>query len=264
MKKDIITNLKKTARVLGKKIEKRSPEILLGCGIVGFVSTCVLVAKEAPVAKEKLEELHEELAEMDEDLTKPQIIFEEFKVVAPVYAPSFGLALLSSGCLIWSFKGESKKAVAAATGYEFYRTKYFDLRDKVKEELGERKANKIETDLAQDDIKNSTIPDDYISNDVVMSDGMSLFYDGFSGRYFRSTVDIVRRAELEISKRIMIEDYVALNEFYYELGIANTGMGDLLGFSQRTGIEVDLRPVMAPNSEPATSINYCIESKYLY
>ena len=58
-----------------KYINKHSPELLLGTAIAGFITTVIMVAKEAPVAKEKLDKLHD-TTEFNE-LSKPKKVFEE-------------------------------------------------------------------------------------------------------------------------------------------------------------------------------------------
>ena len=69
MKTNILEQIKKGARVACKFADKHSPEILVGCGIVGFISTTILVAKESPIAKEKIEDLHIDLAKEEKELS---------------------------------------------------------------------------------------------------------------------------------------------------------------------------------------------------
>lgn len=256
---NLTKNIKVGFKALGRQIDKYSPEILIGCGIVGFVSTVVLVAKEAPIAKEKLEELHEHLAEVDEELSKPQIIFEEFKAVAPVYAPAAITGTVSIACILGSYKIGNKRTAALATAYELTQSRFIDYQDKVKETLGEKKEAKVRKEIAQDKV-NVNPPSPEITgagNEVVMTDGKSLFYDPYGGRYFRSSVEEVRRAEKVIAERLITEMYVPLNDLYYELGLSNTKGGDDLGFNVNDGIEIVFNSCVAPDMTPCMVLEYC-------
>lgn len=255
---NLTKKLKNGLKVLGKKLDKHSPEILIGCGLVGFASTVVLVAKESPIAKERLEELHEHLAEVDEELSKPQIIFEEFKTVAPIYAPAAITGTVSVACILGSYKIGNKRTAALATAYELTQSRLIDYQDKVKETLGEKKEAKIRKDIAQDKV-NSNPPAPEITgygSEVVMTDGKSLFYDPYGGRYFRSSVEEVRRAEKIISDRLIQEMFVPLNDFYYEIGLSGTKAGDDVGFNVEDGIEILFNSCVAPDMTPCMVIEY--------
>ena len=61
--------------------------------------------------------------------------------------------------------------------------------------------------------------------------GKQLFYDDFSGRYFRSTIEDVQRAEYYLNRDLAMRDYAYLNEFYELLNIDPIDSGWTLGWS---------------------------------
>ena len=246
-------NLNKTFRKLGKKIDKYSPEILIGCGLVGFVTTVILVAHEAPIAKERLDDLHRELGESDEEITKAGVIFKETKAVLPVYAPAIVSGAVSCGCILGSYHISSKRTAALATAYELANSSLLEYQQKVVEKLGEKKEAEIRHEMHEDELKKD--PPEKVNNEVVYTDGMTTFKD-FAGRYFRSNVDKVRRAEKVISERLYTEMYVPLNDFYWELDIGPTAIGDYLYFSVDNGIEVVMDPVKNTDGETITFLDF--------
>lgn len=247
-------NLKKTFSNLSKVINKHSPEILIGCGLVGFATTCVLVAHEAPIAKERLDDLHRELGNSDEEISKTRVIFEEAKTVLPVYAPSIISGVVSCGCVLGAYRITSKRTAALATAYELANSSLIEYQKKVVEKLGEKKEAEIRHEMHEDSIKKDQEEGRY-SNELVYTDGMTTFKD-FAGRYFRSNVDKVRRAEKVVAERLFTEMYVPLNDFYWELGIGPTPIGDDLYFKVDHGIEVVMDPIKGENGETITFLDF--------
>lgn len=265
MKTNIWNDIQKGIKFAGRFIDKHSTEILVGCGIVGFVSTTILVAKEAPVAEAKLDELHMELAEVDEELPKSKIIFEEIKTVAPVYAPAVLTGVVSIGCILGSYKIASGRTAALATAYEFTQASFNEYRNKVVQEMGEKKEKKVRDEIAQDKVsKNPPSPTISGAGEVIMTDGLSLFYDSASGRYFRSSVELIRKAEKTISDRLFSEDYVSLNELYYELGMTETRLGDAVGFNIGDGITIIFNSCVAPDMTPCMVMDYLVAPRLDY
>ena len=109
----------KFVKKTGRMIDKHSPAILIGCGLVGFGTTVVLVAKEAPIARDKLDEVHKELGKREEEVSKGRVIFEETKAVLPIYAPAIVSGTVACGCILASYRISSKRTAALATAYEF-------------------------------------------------------------------------------------------------------------------------------------------------
>lgn len=261
-------NLNKTFRKLGKKIDKYSPEILIGCGLVGFATTIALVAHEAPIAKDRLDDLHRELGESDEEISKAKIIFEEAKAVLPIYAPAIVSGLVSGGCILGSYHISSKRTAAIATAYEFANSSLLEYQQKVVEKIGEKKEAEIRHEINEDKIKKNPPPEDYTMSyggskggrEDVMSqfnDGLYLYKDNYTGRYFRSNPEIIGKAEKRITERLPIEMWVSLNEFYWELGLSSVDVGEDLGFNVDDGIDIDTSDsTKLPDGTTVTIMSY--------
>lgn len=248
---------------VGSTLKKHSPEILLGCGLVGFGTTCVLVAKAAPKAKEKLEELHENLAENDEELSKKDIIFEEMKAVAPIYAPAVVSGVTSIFCILGSYKMVTKRTAVFAAAYELAKNNLRDYKKKVKESLGENKEAKIQAEVDKERVRNNPPS----SSEVILDADEILCYDNVTARYFKSTVDRIKRAELAIQKKILSDPFcswASLNDFYYELDIPPCRIGDDIGWNSVTEIDVRFSSILTEDNIPCLVVDYACEPRFDY
>lgn len=242
---------------------KRSPEILITLSLVGVGVTCYLVAKEAPVAKEKLEDLHSELAKKDEELTKPQIIVEEAKTVIPVYAPAIILGITSAGCIIGSHSIMSKRAAAIATAYQLSETALTEYKKKVKEVFGEKKETEIIDKIAQDRVKTASLEQNYTKKIEKTGKGDDLVYDIVTGQWFYSSAEAIRQAENRFNKKLLDEMYMSLNEWLSELNLPATGAGNELGMSVENGLlDIRFTSTLTEDDHPALAINYTVFPRF--
>ena len=63
----------------------------------------------------------------------------------------------------------------------------------------------------------------------------------------------------------MNEEYLSLNEFYYELGLEPTAVGDQLGWnSAYGGLEINYTSKIAANDRPCIVLDYEIAPRYDY
>ena len=98
------------------------------------------------------------------------------------------------------------------------------------------------------------------SNKVIVtpSKGEVLMFDAFSGRYFKSDVETLRRAVNDINRKIPEEMYCTVNELYLELGLPEIDLGDRLGWhiDYCNGFEESLSANITDNGEPCIVVSY--------
>ena len=68
----------------------------------------------------------------------------------------------------------------------------------------------------------------------------------------------------KFNKRLLNEDFLSLNEFYDELGVKHTKLGDDLGWNIGNDglIEVTYDTCLSPDNKPCLVMNYRIEPRY--
>lgn len=235
-----------------KYIAKHSPEILTGLGIAGMISATVLAVKETPKAMKLIELKKKELK------TKDLTIIETIKTAWRPYIPAASMIIVSSSCLIGASTINYKRNAALATAYSLSEKTLLTYRDKVIETIGEKKEKSIRDQIAQDEMKT------YDSNQVIItSKGNVLCKDSISGRYFRSDLDIIRKAVNELNRKMTYQNYISLNEFYYSIGLDRVKEGDNMGWNIDKGlIELDFDACITNDDEPCIVIDYIIVPEY--
>lgn len=253
MNKSNVTKLFSTIR---HTVSKRSPEILLGVGIAGMITTTVLAVKATPKALQLIDEAEHEKT----DKLTP---VETVKVVWKPYIPAITTGVLSVACLISSGSVNAKRNAALATAYKISETALTEYKNKVVETIGEKKEQVIRESIAKDKVEQNPLS----NSTVIISDrGNTLCYDAAVGRYFKSDIDAIKRAVNEINRKMTYEMYVSLNEFYDELNLPNTDLGDELGWNMDDGlVDVDISTQVADDGRtPCLVIGYSIAPRYDY
>ena len=234
--------------------QKHSPELLTGLGIAGMVTSTALAVKATPKALKLIE--NEKNEQQKEKLTKTQTI----KTVWKTYIPAAVAAVASTACLICSCAESAKRTTAIAAAYALSESALKTYSDKVVETIGEKKEQEIKEAIAEDKIKQNPVKEQEV---ILTANGETLCYDALSGRYFKSSIEAIRRAESELNRKLVSEMYASLNDFYYEIGLSGTKIGDVLVWNYDTGgIDIEFCSRLTENNMPCLVIDYKASPKY--
>ena len=253
-----IVNLTKTTK---RYLTKHSPEILTGIGIAGMISSIILAVKATPEAMELIAIREEEELRKNENFYKLGKI-ETIKTAWKPYVPVVGTAIMSAACIICGNTINTRRNAALATAYALSEQTLLTYRDKVIETIGENKEKKIRDEISQDMVNKKRLESSQV---IITQKGDTLFLDTISGRYFKSDIEKIRKIVNELNRRMNYENYVSLNDFYYELGLETLGNGSDLGWNIADGlIELYFSACLTENDEPCVVINYMSSPKYGY
>lgn len=233
---------------------KHAPEILTGIGIAGMVTTVVLAVKATPKAMLLISEKKETL-KVDK-LTGVETVKTAWKC----YIPTAIIGISSVACLIGASSVNLRRNAALAAAYTLSDTALREYRDKVSSTIGEKKEKAIREQINEDRLKKDPVSKKEV---LITGGGNTLCYDIFSGRYFKSDIEQIKKAENEINSRLLNDMYVSLNDFYDILGLAHAKMGDQLGWSIDDGlIEFDFGSHLADDGTPCLAVEYDVAPKY--
>lgn len=252
MPKHSLASIVKSVRTAMKK---HSPEILTGIGIAGMITTTVMAVKATPKALILIEEKKDELE--TNVLSGKEIV----KVAWPCYIPSVVVGSVSVLCLIGASSTNLRRNAALATAYALSESTLKEYQEKVVETIGEKKEQSIRDSVSKDKMIKNPV------REVILTEkgGNTICYDAISGRYFKSDRDTISRAVNELNRQMRDEMYVTLNDFYYELGLDGTKMGDNLGWNIDKGyIELAFSSHLDANGTPCLVIDYQIAPIYDY
>ena len=237
---------------------ENAPKILTGVGIFGMIGTTVMAVSATPKALQLIEKKKDELH--TDKLPPVEII----KVTWKFYIPAFVTCVTSAACLIKANSISTRRNAALVTAYNLSATALREYKDKVVETIGEKKEQAIQEEISKDKLKKDPVHNHEV---VITERGDTLCYDGVFGRYFRSNVNEVKRAITEINRQIVTSThgYASLNDFYDELGIGHTDIGDDLGWSLNDGeIDIDIDYAGAADGTPCLVIRYTVAPRREY
>lgn len=251
------TNLATIAKDIRKFASKRSPEILTGIGIAGMITTTILAVRATPKALELIEEQKEE--ESVDELSS----FEVVKVAWKPYIPAMVTCVASTACLIGASSVNTKRNAALATAYKLSETALSEYRDKVVETIGEKKERIVRDKVAEERVKKNPVSKNEV---IITGNGKTLCFDPISGRYFMCSIETIKKAENTLNKQMLhdISGYVSLNEFYDELGLDHTSVGNDLGWNTNQLIDIDFSSQLNDNGEPSVVLDYLVAPKCDY
>lgn len=236
-----------------KFVTKHSPEILTAMGTIGLLTTTVLAVKATPKALKLIE------AKKEEEHVDKLTVIDTVKATWKCYIPAAITGTASVACIIGASSVNAKRNAALAAAYTLSEAARTEYRDKVIETIGEKKEKAIRDEINKDRIeKNPSKKGDVI----VTGKGRTTCYDTISGRYFESDIDQIKKVVNELNRKLLLEDYVSLNDFYDELGLDQIRLGDELGWNNyavgKGGIEIDFSAQLDKEGNPCIVVDYTV------
>lgn len=249
-------SLSKVVKNVKAAATKHSPEILTGVGIAGMVTTTVMAVKATPKALILIEEKKKE--EGLESLTP----IETIKASWQCYIPSTIVGTVSMFCLIGASSANLRRNAALATAYTLSESALKDYQEKVVETIGNKKEQTVRDSIAKDKLDKNPVT----TREVIITEkGNTLCYDVISGRYFKSDIDKLKKAINELNRNMLDDMFISLNDFYYEIGLSNTKLGDDLGWNVSEGlIDLKFSSQLTDDGTPCVVMDYSISPKYDY
>lgn len=256
-------NISKLVKNLGGVISRNSSTILTGLAVGGIITTTILAVKATPKALELLEEAKRNREEqidnneeiIDNELTKLDII----KLTWKCYIPSIGFGVATIICLIEANQINLRRNAALVSVYSVAETALKEYQAKVTETIGKNKEKDIRTAIASDQIKAHPASSSQI---ICTGVGESMCYDRYTGRYFKSNIDAIKRAENELNYEIKLDRFVTLNDLYYKLNLPPTQLGDEKGWCMDDGyIYFEYDSHLTDEGVPCLSVGFTVKPK---
>lgn len=234
------------------RIDKNSPEILTAFGVVGLLMSVGLAIKATIDSMKTIQE-HEQYFD---DLTKD----EKFKLVWFNYLPALGAVALTTVSIVGSNRISADRLEGMTSLYLIAKDAFEKYQQKTAENFGVRKSEKVEEDIVQDILNANEVPD----NVFVVNNGTHLCYDSLSGRYFYHDIESIRRLENKFNQQLLVDMYMSLNDWYYEIGLEGTELGRNAGFNVEHGnLLIKFTSKIAPNGAPCIVLEYNYIPRYL-
>ena len=244
-----LNSLKQSAQAL---LSDNASAIMTAGGVIGTVGTAVLTGR----ASYKTGVVWANRPEPDPEM-EVQIEFTRkdlARAVWPEFVPPVILGSATIASIIMANRISAKQAAALAAAYGISERSFQEYREKTLERLGIKQEQKLRDDIAQDRVSSNPS-----SEVVVLATGEVLCYDMLTGRYFRSTMEEIKRAENVINKELLDYQQVRLSRFFEEVGLPATAYTDDVGWNQMNGestVTVQVSTTMSPDEKPCLAIDF--------
>ena len=239
------------ARRALKLTSDNSPVILTALGVAGTITTAVLTGrasfKAAGIIQDK--QLAFDLAGHGREL-EPR---EKFESVWKIYIPPASTAVLTIACIILANRIGTRRAAALAAAYAISEKAFEEYKVKVAEKIGQKREQAVRDELAQE-----RVTADPSSKMVVIASNKVLFYDAYTGRYFESDMETVRKAVNDTNHQVLNDFYASLSDFYDRIGLTKTELSEEMGWNTDKLLELDYSAVLADDGRPCISISFNI------
>lgn len=266
------TTLTNLAGRTGLKIQKYSPQLLLGAGITTFVGTVVLACKATTRAEDVINAHNDNMAAAKEaqqiiedtqnysdieilpeyenfDIKKEKVIIYSHTMVgfAKLYAPTMALGALSLACFFKAYNIINTRYLGAVAAYNAVSGAFDMYRQRVKAELGDQmdrhfrygtEIGKIEyTELTED----GKVKKHKEEVEDVSVDGLSQYAAIFDRRCSEWDENALfnykwlRANETAANDILRTRGHIFLNEVYDMIGLPHTPEGAVAGWIKDQG-----------------------------
>jgi Family of unknown function (DUF6353) len=242
-------------------LNENSSTILTAAGVAGTVSTAVLTAKSSLKAARVIDNnqppkvlIVKEDGTKNDAFTQPTLSkTEKVKLVWALYIPPVAMGSITITSIVLAHKIDAKKIAALTAAAGISERAFQEYKDKVVEKLGPREDEKIRDQIAQDRV-NKKQPT--TSELVMVGDGKVLCQDGYSGRYFTSSMEEIKRAENEVNRELVNHMDCSLTELYDELGLSSTAASDSVGWNSANSLNIKVSTTITEDGRPCLVLDY--------
>lgn len=238
-----------------KRLEKlaidNSPVLLTAIGVVGTIGTAVLTHRAATRAEILV------TAEITHRMREPEDIGftkrEHFDLTWKLYIPPVAFGGVTIAAIIMANRIGTRRAAAVAAAYTLSERAYSEYREKVIEKFGADKAQSVRDDIARDRMLSDPPRE---NNVVLVGSGDVRCYDMFSGRYFDSTVEEIKKAMNDTNYQVNSDGYASLTDFWGRIGLPRTSISDEIGWNQDKLMELEFSPVLGEDGRPCVAYTF--------
>lgn len=216
-----------------------STKILFGTATVSIVTTTVFAVRAGYLVNDVLKEGGLEDADWKDQL----------KATWKIFIPTaISLCATVASTTYLHRVGESR--IAAVTSAAAITDRMFrEYVAKVEEKLEPEVVQAIKDEIAQDHYD-----EDYAAGEYIPSPFGAMFRDGFSGRYFDSTVEEIREAVNTLNKDMLHCGYASLTDYYDLIGLPATTISCSIGWNTDNLVEVSFANIVTEGGAPCTEV----------
>lgn len=242
---------------VARTIAKHSPAILTGLGVLGVFATAILASEATLEAADRIRDVEGRSGTAGD---ARQRIKERVEMVWPLYIPTVLSATATAACIIGTHGIHNRRHAALLSVYSLTEVAFREYKEKVVEQIGENKERKIREDIHQDHLNQNPVNTEVL----ITGKGEMLCYEEITGRYFKSDMETIRKAQNDINAQIIHDMYASHNQFCSLVGLPDTLLGEQIGWTTDNMMDISFSSMLATNGEPCLVIDYRMSPKSEY
>ena len=246
-------NLTALMKQAGKLVGDNSPLILTALGVTGALTTAYLTGAASFRAARYIR--YEESSrgyEFDEEELE---LKEKVNLVWKLYIPAAASAGLTITAIFYANRIGTRRAAAVATLYSVSERAFDEYKKKVVEKVGAKKEQSYRDEVAQDRVTRDPVSSREV---IITGNGDILCYESFTGRYFHSDMETLRKAQNDINYEVMNDSYASLSDFYNLIGLPQTSYSDEVGWNADKLLELQFSATLSEDGRPCISIEFVV------
>lgn len=258
-KLEIMNSATRAFHKVGLKFKKHSPEILVGAGIVGVVTSTVMACKATTKLDTILDKAKDDIDKIHEAVEHPEVLPESYteedskKDLAIVYtktavdllklyAPSIVVGGLSITAILAGHNVLRKRNVALAAAYATVDKGFKEYRGRVIERFGEEldrelkyniKAKEVEEIVTNDDGSETIVKKTVETADIDLGSEYARFFDETCTGWTKDpeyNLTFLINQQRYANDLLKSKGHLFLNEVYDMLGMARSKAGQVVGW----------------------------------
>lgn len=229
---------------LEETLHSQAPTILTTVGVAGTLTTAVMTAQAAASATRMIDR--------QETVFQEQLEFKDkFLLTWKCYIPPVVVGGLTVVAIVGANRIGVRRAAGIAAAYSLAERAHTEYKDEVRKTLGEEKEQKVRDRVAQERVSRSPG-----STEVIISGTDVLCYEAYTGRYFKSSVETLKKAQNDLNYKVLNEGSASLAEFYDLIGLPQTDYSDLVGWQYDRILDLEFSTVLSEDQRPCLSFSF--------
>lgn len=242
-----MTRIDQMRTFVRKGLRDNSTTILTAMGVSGTIGTAYLTAKASFQAAKMIDHAY---ASTDEPSFK-----DKARLTWKLYIPAAVSGSVTIACIIGGTRMGTKKTAAAYSLLTLSEKGFVEYKDKVVEQIGEKKEKELRDEIAQDRVNANAAP-----SVIIFGGGKSLCYEMHTGRYFHSDMEKIRTAVNDINAKLLHHGEATLFDLYYMLDLPATRDCGTNGWTSDKLLKIDYSAVLCEDEgyakQPCMVIDY--------
>lgn len=235
-------NLHGIVTILEKTIRDNSPVILTALGASGTVVTSYLAGMASYDVGKHAKPGFDDLS-----------LKEKIRVSWKRYIPTAISGTVTIACIIGAAKVGSRRTAVSMAAYSLSEKAFNEYKEKVVDQIGARKEQAVRDEIAQDRVTANPPP----SREVVLAGpGNVLCMEIYTGRYFNSDMESLRKAQNDINARLLRDDHASASDLYIMLGLPYTSHSSYIGWTSDRLMEMQFSTALADDGRPCITFEY--------